>query len=402
VGLWLAAGAAVGELAWLQGHAPLLLCAVPALWVLAATPAHAFALMVGFMGASTESLLAGAFTFSQSMGQTVLLVAGWAALAVAVAAIWTLAHLGFKRGRLAGAAAGVAAQVLLLVPPMWLLGLASPLIGWGFMLGGTGWIGVVIGLVLPVAVGTVLRGRPRRTAAGAMTALLLPLLLLSGRDEPGLRNARGVHAVVTRWGDAGQSGWQRVVDRLPKIGAGAKAAARVDPSVRTVVFPEASLGSYVQPESPAFRMELVEVAREANLQIAVGVDTRVGAGWREGLAIIDPDGRVTRLYARQPTPLSLWRPWDASSYEADWYRRNFFKLPDGRTAYVSFCHEDVLPGFFLQAMLEQKRPDLVISVANVWWMLSDEGARRQARHIEGMARMFGVPLVRAVNLPQSR
>ena len=80
------------------------------------------------------------------------------------------------------------------------------------------------------------------------------------------------------------------------------------------------------------------------------------------------------------------------------------RLPEGRTAYLSQCVEDVLPGFFVQAILASIRrsgttPDVVVSVANGWWMPSQRLQRRQELAVAAMARLYGLPLVRAVNSP---
>lgn len=393
--LWLLAGALLAELGWGTGRHPAVMCLVPVMWALAGNASSAFALMFGYTLATTRSLAEGAGQFAQSPAEALGLVVGWLAIGAAGAAVWAVAHRGFRRSISCGVCSGVLAQLLLLFPPLWLLSVGMPISGVGFILDGSGWYGLAAGLVVPVAVGGVLRRSwpgPARSAVVVLAVLLASLV----RYEPSsLREAPGVYAFETRWGDSGQSGQDHVIDRLPRI---ADAIQSADSASRTLVFPEAILGGVLRPESLPVRLEIGQSAKVKAVQVLVGLDDATAEPKRVGALVVQADGAVWWMAARQPMPVGLWRPWSASGYDADWSRTSHLVLPDGRVAYLSFCFEDVVPGFFLLGLL-QHQPDVAISMANNWWMRSDEGIQRQGRAIEGMARLFGVALVRAVNKP---
>lgn len=391
-----ALGAGVGLLAWDGQHTPVMAVLLPLFWILASGAFEAFMLVLGYQAVATSVLAVGALTFGQSPSQIGLQLAGWSLQSTAVACLWAFAWRLGSKSAVRHVAAGIIVQLALLLPPLWLLGTASPVVWIGSIAGGTGWYGLATGLVAPLALGGVVRDKNVRSKALAVVAITP--LLFGVRSELGLdmHRAPGLYGVDVRWGDSGQSGLDHVVDRIPKIGAALRAVAQ-DSSIKTVVFPEAVLGGIYEDASVVVKIEIESAVRTLGVQALIGADRLVDGRPRVSLRVVNPLGPSLWIDARQPTPVSLWRPFDPGSYSADWTRPSELLLADGRTAYISFCHEDVVPGLFLMAML--KHPDVVISVANNWWMPSDKGSNQQARHVQAYAKLFGLPLVRAVNRP---
>ena len=104
-----------------------------------------------------------------------------------------------------------------------------------------------------------------------------------------------------------------------------------------------------------------------------------GAGARSRARRRCPSLPPTWIDARQPMPVALWHPWSEDSFEADWTRSSQVEVEGVGRVWVSFCFEDVLPGFVLSAILH--KPDQIVSMANNWWSTED-GSQAQARSIE--------------------
>jgi hypothetical protein len=400
LGAWGLLGWCVAAAGWAQGFEPMLLCLVLPLWALAPRASHAFVFILAYMMSSSDSIGLGAPAFANTAVGVVVLEVGWVLMCSAIAGVWALAHVPFRRSAVWGAAAGIALQLLLLMPPLWLLGSVSPLIGWGFVLGGTGSWGLVIAIVVSTAAGALLRTRRTRDQCVTVVTVAALVLLLARTEEPQLRSHSNIYGAELRWNGPGREGWGEAVDRIGKVGRAAAAAKKADPDLMTIVFPEGVLGDMIGRMDLAFDLEIVRVAKANKIQILVGADENQDGVRRVGLLVVSPDGQVTAKFARQPMPVSLWHPWSPDSYLADWDADPLVTLPDGRRAYISVCYEDLVPGLFMAGMRKSgPRPDVVISVANVWWMPSDKGGRRQAKVVQGMARLYGIPLVRSVNFP---
>jgi len=94
-------------------------------------------------------------------------------------------------------------------------------------------------------------------------------------------------------------------------------------------------------------------------------------------------------------PIGEWRPGQESSAIPDFCGRGTTRF-QGVPVATSICYEDFLIYPLLLASLD--RPQVIISMANNWFATDLGGIWIQRRSIENQARLFGVPLVRAVNL----
>lgn len=378
-----------------------MLCLVPVLWAWCGNSFSAFALISGYMLSTTDATAMGALNFAQSTGDLVAMECGWVAVCLLIAGSWTIPHLAIRRHPVAGIVAANLLVALQLVPYAWLLGTTSPLIAWGFVLPGSGVLGLFLGMTAGVGAGLYARRLGPLKGGAAFVGIALASLALAGRDAPDLRNLDDLHGVELRWARPGSAGPDEAVDRVTKIAKTVRAAHDADPALRMIAFPEGILGDVMDVIGTVVRVELGSAARETGVQIVVGVDQKLSDGRKKvGLISVSPiDGRIEKRFARQPMPVSLWAPWRPNSFVADYASDPYLDVVGGRRALLSICYEDLVPGLFFSASRGQRQPDLVLSVANDWWMPSDKGARRQGLAIEGLAKLAGIPLVRSVNLP---
>ncbi|MFD2274243.1 hypothetical protein ACFS07_33130 [Undibacterium arcticum] len=61
---------------------------------------------------------------------------------------------------------------------------------------------------------------------------------------------------------------------------------------------------------------------------------------------------------------------------------------------VLFCYEEHLPGIILSGIW-RKRPEVIVAVSNSWWGKGGVAPVVQERHSESLAKLFGIPLLRA-------
>lgn len=399
----LCAGGALAQLAWMQGHSLGMLLLVPVGWALFKRHSHAFTFMLGYYVATTWPIAAGAGNFSHGTDHHLVLLAGWLACCTLAATPWWLAHMGFDRGGSVGAAAFAAMQLLLLYTPLLLINIAPPLLGWGSVLGGLGEFGILAGIGLWGLAIVSARRIPTSRAAASAAVALCAAFVLSIRDEPQLKLGPQIYAASVRWDEPGRHGADEVIDRIAKIGSAVRRVSQVQPDIRTVVWPEGVLGDLLGRINAPFAVEVGSASRDLDMQVLVGVDELLPSGERRvGALIQNPDGSQVVRYARQPMPVSLWRPWRQATYSADWSRDATFDLRSGGVGMLSFCWEDLLPGLHIAALRRRSDTTVIVSIANDWWMADDSGALRQGKAIEAVAKLYGLPLVRAVNLPAPR
>lgn len=388
-------GAAIGWAAWGADRTPALAALAPLAWALCPGSRHAGALLAAYTLAATRVFASGAFRFGADNAEIALILAGWMVNGLVMGLLWGGAHRAHRLGRGALVAAGVALQVTLLAPPLWLLSIAHPISAWGFLLPGSGTAGLIVGLVAPVALGALLALQPLRRRAAAL-AVAVAGAILASLTTVGTPAVDGVQAISPSWGPSEPTPTFHPIDRLPLLVQEVSDLGKP----ATFAWPETALGMASDATAGLIRRELVPVLRRHGAMAIIGMDRLVGGQPRVSALVVEPDGRMRWLDARQPMPVSLWRPWDPQrSYSRDWSRSSLVQLHDGRRAWISFCHEDVQPGM-LVAAIWRDRPEVVVSLANNWWMPNAQGVAAQAHAVEGIARLYGLDLARAVNLPQ--
>lgn len=393
-------GAVLGWAAWGEGRTPVLAAVVLVLWAASRSSRDAGLLLAGYLLAATRVFAPGGLTFAAEALDAALILAGWLGNGLLIGSLWGGAHRLSRANAPARILAGILLQVALLAPPLWLLGIAHPISAWGYLIPGTSHLGLIFGLVAPLAAGTWLARRARVGRAGASVALVIASSVLSVLTEGGQVGSAQVQGASTRWGSPlGWSGEEAPIDRLPRIAEAVKTAKAAGSPAHTFVWPETALGMASSATPLLMRLELLPTLRRYGATAIIGMDRIEEDRPRVSAVVVRPDGSLEWFDARQPAPISLWRPWDAESYSADWRRRNLVTLSGGERAWISFCHEDVMPGLLLDALWRYKA-DHIVSIANNWWMPSDEGAQAQAHAIEGIARLYGIPLTRAANLPR--
>jgi hypothetical protein len=386
-----AVGASLGWLAWHENRPPLAAAFLPVLVALCGSRREAFV----FAAAYTVVLLRCVAPFIAAWFDDNLLVGGAAvaAFSLCTATGWCLCWTASPRASRKVTALAVGWLVALLPP----CGVGAPghaVLAWGWLLPDSGWVGVIASVAVPSAIVAALQSAqiPRLTAWGACVLSATVLAGWGGTSLP-TPAITGLHAMTTHWGRL--DGVDDVLSRIQH--GGELAAARHE---RVVVWPESAIGRFDPSYEQVLRLEVLTPAKRRGIVHVIGMDTPDHGQLRNVAVAYFPDGTRTVAYARQPAPVSLWRPWaDSGSFVADYRASNVLRFPGAGRIAVIFCYEEYVP--FLYLLNEMRdRPQAFLAMSNTWAARYSQADAIQARHSEALARLFGRPYARAVNRPR--
>jgi len=342
------------------------------LWARARSRVAAAAVVFAYFTGASWSLLVGSVVYFDSILTAAFVWAGAGFLwCLPWVALWGKSHVGRR------AAIALALSVL---PPLGIIGWASPLLTAGVCFPGCGTAGMVVMFLSCCVIAHFARPAPRISMA---IATLLAIGAFIG-DMP-YRKGILLQGIDTRGGSP-QDDFVHVAafDRAVSI------AAESAPAGSTLVFPEAAL---VSPS-------VARTFLRDGLKTTTAKQIRVISGAREGTAA-RPRNVLEDLVtgeviaeSRMPPPAAMWQPWrDDGGYSMRW-EANGMSTTMPRTA-VLICYETVLVWPGLISTLQ--RPTRLIVVANLWFDRSGriEAAERQAAHL--WARLWDAELAIAVN-----
>lgn len=398
-----ASGFAFGFAAWGEGRAPSLVILFPLL--VAVLPrrllsgAFAFGYVLALLRALPE--------FASSWFENDTLV-GWlitVGYAITSGFVWSMGWgpandsantlFGRQMYRVGGMSL---AWLMSLIPPFAIFVPGHPVIGWGYVTPGTGWFGVAASLFVPMLLVVGWSNFNDQTGArfGTLAVLTVALGMHGLNTPPQIASAfDSTAAVSTNWG------------KTSTIEAGLQNIERIGAFVRTndingsstFIWPESILGVYDHALSSVLNIEVLKPAKERNETQIIGMDLLGQDGKYKSIAVAYyPDGRTAVAQSRQPVPVALWRPWAKASYVSDWHASNHLTLANGQQISIIFCYEEYIPGLFLLSQAMDK-PDFYAAMSNTWASTGTTAASIQTAHSAGIARLFGVSLVKAENRP---
>jgi apolipoprotein N-acyltransferase len=382
--LW---GTAIGCLAWSSFGSVLCLLFVPMLWSCQPSRASAFVFMLGYYlaGARDVPVVVGRFfpNLNIGFGSGV-----WIAHATLLAFVWCLAWPKHKVPRQAVFLRSIIVLVLLAMPPIGIIGWLSPMLVAGQLFPGWGYGGAGLAMVLLAFMAVAARRKvDSRVVAGVFAGFIALSSCANLLYQP-LAVPAGWTAINTRYGefpDNPTAGYERHQALIADV------KRRLDAGDKFIVLPEEVAGKW-RPATEFWWNEIAASAKTSGAIVLIGADLFDGPQFRDSLLVRGAtEGHIA---SRQPIPIGLWRPWAKGSAIADWTQSGVMQLRGHQVAF-SFCYEDLLVWPMMASMWH--RPSVIISVANNWFGegLSEPDIQRQS--IESMARLFGVPLVRAVN-----
>ncbi|MFC6281175.1 nitrilase-related carbon-nitrogen hydrolase [Polaromonas aquatica] len=394
-----AVGAFIGFGAWGEGRLPFLAAVLPFAIGISGSRARAFLMGLAYVLATERA--GPAFMAAWFDGSFITASLLWLGSGVigglAWSLAWTSSNVPWRK-----AAASVLAWAVTLLPPVAVVVMGHPIVAWGNIMPGTGWIGVLASVAVPAIFMWTYSRSP--WPLHKMTLLFIPVAgAVAGAGVYAYypiesRFVGEIAAVSTNWG-AAQDDWE-ILQRIERIGRTNERFAK-ETDVHVLIYPEAAIQRYDPALYLVLKMEIIDAAARAGQTIVLGADLPTRSGNLESAAIaFYPNGTTATAIARQTVPIALWKPWQASgSFLTNWTANNLLTLSDGVRARVIFCYEEYIP--FLSLINEAKDAhNIVVVMANTWASKDQLGATIQARHSEGIAKLFGKHLLRAENRPK--
>lgn len=384
------AAALCGFFAWGHGLTPLAALIVP-LWFLSESRWQAWLIMFAYFMAGSRTIpLSSAVFFEQgtSIGFGLLL---WCLSAALLAAPWALFRPGSTlSNRIAHLTVAIALSVL---PPIGLIGWTNPWLGAALIVPGFGWWSLILGFALLALCAYVPRGRPLGNLAGAFAVVVLASAVWAARDLPSPPSQW--IGVEMHAGKAPESAPEQLARQLAVVQAIDAALAQ---GKQVIVLPEQILGTWSDTWRYFLDATIGPALRESSATLVVGAAVPTGQEARTFNAMLTYDGQSwAQANARFAIPVSMWKPWRHDSTEVEWLTSGIYEVGDQRVM-LSLCYEDLLVWTALLSFAH--KPDLIVSMANAWWAGGGPAILDiQREHIEAWARIFNVPLVRALNAP---
>lgn len=384
--LWLALGVALGYLAWHPEATQWWVLPLPLIWVASRTRLAAFLLWLGYYlaGARDVPVIFTSFFQESWSGWG---VATWLIHAALLSLPWAVFWREKPTTRRAILSA-VAALLVTTLPPLGILGWLSPLLLAGEAFPGTGWIGLGLTFCILVLLAGCARHQWRALAllsiVTASTSLAANAWYTPPRDP---ENWTGIDTAMGDYPKERTAAYHHHQALLESVEAQLKAGAKV------IVLPEGIVGLW-RAGSQFWWRDIDQMARERNATVVLGADLPAdGERYFNGAALLGATAGALR--GRVPMPIGVWRPGQEVGGVPDLLGRGTTQLHGTQVAY-SICYEDFLIYPMLLSSLD--KPRAIISLANNWFADDLDAVWIQRRSIENQARLFRLPLVRAVNL----
>lgn len=335
----------------------------------------------------------------------------WLVASVLLALPWRVVWLGSAKSALWRVPLGLLASV---VPPLGLIGWASPTVAAGLLFPATGYAGFAVALFMPGC----LAFSPRRTVVCAgVLAVGCNVIHPKSPEAP-----RGWQGIDTHYGGVAHEREEPM--REYQIAEDLKVRATAS-AARVIVFPESVLPRWT-PASDLFWTDTITALRSAGKVVVIGAITPTGtrqpdydfdaslAALHEAPAVRHDFRRASGRQAppaytngvvirgasssefiqRVPVPIGMWRPFTNTGAPLRLSSPAAIQIAD-QTAAVVICYEQLIPWPMLTAFLD--RPTIMIAIANQFWVAGTAIPEVQRNSVRAWARLFRVPVVFASN-----
>lgn len=254
------------------------------------------------------------------------------------------------------------------LPPLGVLGWANPLTAAGVFFPGTGIAGLLYILGLYVCLAARSRGFLN-------VFVLLGLWCQITSKVSKVDEIAGLSTSFQKTEDQGQGDFERQRSLMGRVR---------NVKEKIVVLPEGILsGGWSEAGERLWAKE--------KKTVLLGVDLKLGRS--ENIMVDSKRGKVYQQ--RQPLPFSMWRPFDSTSYAAQWFESPTIEV-DGQKLAPLICYEGFLVWPVVHSYLAGATH--IIATGNYWWAKHDGLPVIHESIIKSWSRLFSMPFAMAVNL----
>jgi hypothetical protein len=345
--------------------------------LIAAQPSRVAAGSTALVHYGTASLPVIAVSEVYWPSKVLLAIALWFAAGAMLSLPWVVfwtRHLALKP------LAATAAVVLSALPPLCIVGWASPLASAGVLFPSSAWFGIAAVAALP---GLLLHRTTR--IESFLTAVMVSAILNAGNKPINIPN--GWEAEMTHIHRSRQQASVTdffIEDRLQFI--------VIQSHARFLVFPEAAVRHWTQA-TDAFWSPVLDGTPKTVL-IGAGQAIPGSSRYYNSVVILGKELRGA-VHQRIPVPGGMWNPLRPNgTFAADLFAPGTINVGDQRAA-ILICYEELLAWPILRSALEH--PTLLIAISNESWTTTTVVPQVQQACSQAWARLFGLPLISAIN-----
>ncbi len=394
----------------------------------------AFRSTLGYYVAAIWPMVPGLDRYMRQAATSLIPIAMWVLSAILLSLPWTIAWASDRRVDCVWRVP--LALLATIVPPLGVIGLASPLTAAGYLFPGTAWVGLAAVALLPgIILSTHALSSRRRSAVLFLVSVSAVVLAIGGRlfARGDAAPPPGWIAVNTRFGDVSQS-----FQDFPAAQFIQHKAAET--SARVLIFPESvvprwsestevfwrqsldrcrtrgqilAIGAGLPAKAPAKRNVLEGLRDLRAYDFGAAIDALKGTGTprtihgsviADGLIKPQPEpvdntmlivgAESAKFYQRVPVPVGMWNPFSRISVPLRLNSPGVLLIDHERAA-VLICYEQMLTFPILASMLQ--RPAVIVGISNTFWISHTTIPRYQATAMRGWAKLLRVPYFLAVN-----
>jgi hypothetical protein len=375
---------AAGAIAWLTGHTPevlsILALLFPPLAFAQRTRIGAAGVALIYYGASSVPVLQISCRYFGRRSVWVGILS-WAIAGGILAIPWIGLWSGDRNQtwwRLP------AALVLATVPPIGIIGWASPVMPAGILFPGLGWLGIGLAIWSMVAI--------RTHAWNTIMAIGLVSLASIHLYQCDRTRTSDWTAVNTTFGNT-----QRSDDPLAEFSIAEQIQrTAIGTSGRVIIFPEMVVRNWGEG-ADLFWRPIFDRLRSRGSTILIGAKLPVRDSTTEyrNAVVIRGADNPPEFHQRIPVPIAMWKPWGAKSQvPLSLFGPTTVQLAGERAALL-ICYEQLLPWSYLTAMW--RRPGVIVGLSNAYWTGATIIPKNQSAALQSWGRLFNIPIISATN-----
>lgn len=318
----------------------------------------------------------------------------WIGAGAMCTAPWAL--LWKREGELLNKAGRLGVVILAIsVPPIAIVGWLNPWMGASAIIPGFAWGSVLLGLAFLFTL-TAMGQLGKMWAAGGIAMVVASQIVGASVPAPHAIGFESWKVFETSWGQFPKPNSKEERERWRLITHEAEAAFAQ--GFRTVLMPEQIAGRWDDRANTFIHTSLAPWFDKGNT-LVLGAEVIEQRTFGNAMLVLGVES--DRIYARQTVPAAMWRPWSSLHYPSNWMREGKIQIA-GKKVAVLMCYEDFIFSLGLLSFIGDK-PEALLSIANAWWWAGDSNLiETQRLHAATLAKIFGVPLLRSINLPTQR
>jgi apolipoprotein N-acyltransferase len=342
--------------------------------------------MFSYYAAASWPLIPGARAFFGVRGTPLIGMFLCLAAAALLALPWGLL---FTRGRGKSAFSVPLCILLTAVPPLGIIGWASPLLSAGVLFPSSKWFGLALIIIFL----SVFRLKPAQSVVSLVLCALIFQFQYTRPDLPA-----GWEAVNTNYGGVGQGDPDITTEYNT---AQTMQATIVESHATVLLFPEHLVAHWNESTDAFWGDTLTSIAAQQRTVL-------IGAGTNRPATLKNPfpqnrylnvllargEENVAVYQQRIPIPIAMWKPFSDDGVPLKLFGPGTIHIRTQKAA-VLICYEQVLVWPFLSSAVEQ--PTILLTISNEYWAKNTLIPAIQQGSATSWARLFNLPILSATN-----